>query len=311
VSIPPKALSTNLRRGAGTLFRKHRWLLPAAAIANGVAVGAAIVLHVDYRLTFLAAVCLSATSFGWGYLERFLKLFPWPTFRDFARGQYAETWNAMAESPKTARVAVCGASDEREVRASAAEPVRNLIELVSVTDRDDVLEIACGIARVGLELAPRCRSWMGADISANMLHYARQRLQGVGNVHLHQLQSEGLRGLGDGAFDVVYCTNSMAHMDELYRWRYVRDAFRILRPGGRILFDNVDMTSDRGWIAFTNLEDKYRNAEIPPYMVRFSFPEELMEYAARAGFGQVKIHKRGMLVIMTAVKPHGAQDGIT
>jgi hypothetical protein len=40
-------------------------------------------------------------------------------------------------------------------------------------------------------------------------------------------------------------------------------------------------------------------------MVRFSFPAELMEYATRAGFGQVKIHSRGRLVIMTAVKPRG------
>ena len=138
-----------------------------------------------------------------------------------------------------------------------------------------------------------------------MLHYARQRLQGISNVHLYQLKGEGLQGIGNAAFDVVYCTNALAHMDELDRWRYVRDAFRTLRAGGRILLDNVDMTSDQGWIAFTDVEDKYRNAEIPPYITRFSTPAELTEYATRAGFGQVKIHRKGMLVILTAVKPQG------
>jgi ubiquinone/menaquinone biosynthesis C-methylase UbiE len=209
--------------------------------------------------------------------------------------------NALASSERTARAAVGGKAWEWEIRESAAKPIRNLVELVSISAQDDVLEIACGIGRIGLELAPRCRSWTGADISANMLGYAAQRLQGVGNVRLHQLDGKGLSGLADNSFDVVYCTNTLAHLDELDRWRYVQEAFRVLRSGGRIFIDNMDLASDEGWAAFDKAA-KQRCEEQPPYAPRFSTAAELMEYATRAGFEQIRSHHRQPLVIVTAVK---------
>jgi ubiquinone/menaquinone biosynthesis C-methylase UbiE len=228
----------------------------------------------------------------------------WPALRHLHRRQYAETWDTMAGSSRAARVAVSGKAWEWELRDSTREPVRNLIELASINPDDDVLEIGSGIARLGLELAPRCHSWTGADISPSMLAHATQRLQGVGNVKLHQLHGDGLAGLGDDSFDIVYCTNTLAHVDELDRWRYVQEAFRVLRPGGRIFLDNIDLASDQGWAMFLGLVAKYRHAEQPPYMTRFSTATELMTYAIRAGFEQVRSHQRPPLVIMTAVKPN-------
>jgi len=142
----------------------------------------------------------------------------------------------------------------------------------------------------------------GADISSNMLEHAAQRLRGVANAQLHHLHGDGLSGLGDNSFDVVYCTNTLAHLDELDRWRYVLDAFRVLRSGGRIFLDNIDLASDQGWAMFLNLVAKYHNTELPPYMARFSTATELMTYATRAGFPQVQAHHKAPLVIVTAVK---------
>jgi ubiquinone/menaquinone biosynthesis C-methylase UbiE len=125
----------------------------------------------------------------------------------------------------------------------------------------------------------------------------------VANVQLHPLHGDGLSGLADNSFDVVYCTNTLAHLDELDRWRYVQDAFRVLRSGGRIFLDNIDLASDQGWAMFLNLVAKYHNAELPPYMTRFSSATELMTYGTRAGFAHVQAHHKAPLVIVTAVKP--------
>jgi len=100
--------------------------------------------------------------------------------------------------------------------------------------------------------------------------------------------------------------DTLAHLDELDRWRYVQEAFRVLRVGGRIFIDNIDLESDQGWASFLGLVAKYLNAEQPPYMTRFSTASELMTYATRAGFEQVRSHERPPLVIMTAVKPSAA-----
>jgi len=294
---------SKLRQRTAAVLRKNPWLVPAATIAGLAALTAAIVFRPHWLIGIAAAAEVVVTAFVCGYSTRALRMSSWPTLEHLQRRQYAETWDTMASSSRTARIAVSGKAWEWELRESTREPVRNLIELASISVKDDVLEIACGIARLGLELAPLCHSWTGADISANMLSHAAQRLRGVGNVKLHQLHGDGLTGLRDDSFDVVYCTNTLAHLDELDRWRYVQEAFRVLRAGGRIFLDNIDLASDQGWAAFLGLVAKYLNAEQPPYMPRLSTATELMTYATRAGFEQVQSHERPPLVIMTAVKP--------
>jgi SAM-dependent methyltransferase len=198
---------------------------------------------------------------------------------------------------------------EIEVRSSAAEPVKNLLELAMINSHDEVLEIGCGVGRIGFELAPKCRAWTGVDMSANMLACASERLRDLKNVKLVRLPACGLAEFASGSFDVVYSTNMFAHLDEMDRWRYVEDGFRILRPKGRLFIDNVDLESDAGWAAFAEGAKSWQQLERPAYQPRFSSASELMAYALRAGFDRVQSHRRSPLVIVTGIKPSAARSG--
>jgi ubiquinone/menaquinone biosynthesis C-methylase UbiE len=136
-----------------------------------------------------------------------------------------------------------------------------------------------------------------------MLAVAGQRLQEISNVRLVRLPHVGLDQLEDNSFDLVYSTNMLDHIDGWDRWRYVQEAFRVLRPNGRIFIDNTDLEQDEGWSAFARGAESWQESERPPYQPTLATASELTTYASRAGFVQIQAHKRSPLVIVTAVKP--------
>jgi ubiquinone/menaquinone biosynthesis C-methylase UbiE len=136
-----------------------------------------------------------------------------------------------------------------------------------------------------------------------MLSRASEALRPLNNVRIVHLHKVGLDEFANNLFDVVYFTSVLGHLDEMDRWRYVEEAFRVLRPCGRVLLDNIDIESNAGWAMFVNDVRRYQDFERPAYMPRFSTASELMTYARRAGFEQVQAHSRSPLIVITASKP--------
>ena len=173
-----------------------------------------------------------------------------------------------------------------------------------MTSNDRVLEIGCGVARIGQRIASMCREWVGADVSVNMLRHAKAACAAasVTNVDFFHLNGSDLTGIPDASFDVVYCTAVFMHLEEWDRYRYVREAYRVLKPGGRIYFDNVSLISDEGWRQFDALV-RYDPAARPPNISKASTPEELRTYATRAGFTDINVRPAEVFITVTGKKP--------
>jgi SAM-dependent methyltransferase len=295
--------TSTLRSAGAALIRKHRWV-PAMTVILCASALVVVAIQGPTVLEVLAiCAALAFASYVCGYAARVLAVINYPSLLNLPRRKYDEVWDALAATPELAKAAACGHGDEGTVRRSSQTAVKNLIELAGVRSEDDILEFGCGVARIGLELATRCRSWTGADLSANMLATAAERVRGMNNVRLVKLQQVGLDQMESNSFDLVYSTNMLAHLDQMDRWRYVKDAFRVLRPGGRLCIDNVDLESDEGWAAFARGAESSQELERPPYIPTPSTAAELTTYALRAGFVQILANKRSPLVIVTALKP--------
>lgn len=206
------------------------------------------------------------------------------------RSNYKATWQHLSSTFDHAKMAVAGYTDEDELDRSGSHTVEVLDRLVGIHPSDIVLEIGCGVGRVGKLVSPKCLKWIGADISRSMLQYAAKRLKGLENVELLELSTVGLVEVPDDSIDVVYSTVVFMHLYEWDRYRYVLEAFRILRPGGRCFFDNVDITSDHGWKVFMEGCSFDINRR-PAHLSMASTGEEMQTYALRAGLRDVKVHR--------------------
>jgi ubiquinone/menaquinone biosynthesis C-methylase UbiE len=224
--------------------------------------------------------------------------------RAVPRHAYQQTWDSVSQSVSDARYSVAGTADEAELDRSGHSSALDIARETGLTSTDRVLEIGCGVARIGQRIASMCKEWVGADVSVNMLRHAKAACEAasVSNVDFFHLNGTDLTGIPDASFDVVYCTAVFMHLEEWDRYRYIREGWRVLKPGGRIYFDNVSLISDEGWRQFDALV-RYDPAARPPNISKASTPEELRTYATRAGFTDIKIRPGEVFITVTGKKP--------
>jgi ubiquinone/menaquinone biosynthesis C-methylase UbiE len=204
-----------------------------------------------------------------------------------AAGNYKAVWNNLSETLASAKRHVIGSEEEKDFIATGKQTYRWLQETVGVRPQDVVLEVGCGIGRVGREVAPDCRQWIGCDVSANMIKFAQERLADLPNVKLIEMAGCDLAPIEDQSIDLVYCTVVFMHLEEWDRYSYVVEGFRVLRPGGRLFIDNVNLCSDEGWNVFENHRQRFPPGQRPPHITQCSTSAELEEYLKRAGFEKI------------------------
>jgi ubiquinone/menaquinone biosynthesis C-methylase UbiE len=186
-------------------------------------------------------------------------------------------------------MAVAGHSEEDDLHQSAQYTYEVLERLIGIHPSDVVLEIGCGVGRMGHIFSGKCSKWIGTDISGRMLKYAAQRLKDLKNIELIELSTVGLKEIPDNSVDVVYCTVVFMHLYEWDRYRYVEESHRVLKRGGRFYFDNVDISSSHGWEVFSKALG-YDIDKRPAHIGMTSTGDELYTYALRAGFKNFQIH---------------------
>lgn len=94
----------------------------------------------------------------------------------------------------------------------------------------EILEIGCGAAQFGIELARRGARVTGIDLSAEQLRHARQNVKAAGvPMHLVRGNAERLSRFQDSSFDAVVSDFAAGFMD---LGKLLPEVRRVLRPGG-------------------------------------------------------------------------------
>ena len=201
---------------------------------------------------------------------------------------YKDFWNSQASSPESAISAVDGSQSEDVVQHTGRWSAEQVRAALDIGPDDRVLELGCGIGRIGRELAPRCRSWTGVDISENMIAYAGQRMAELDNVTFHQLQRSSLEMLADDSIDKAYSIAVFCHMDKEDLYLYMQELNRVVRPGGAIFVETWNLAHPIGWRRWAyeplvwSRADQSQRKDVARN--QFCTPDEFQLYIRHAGF---------------------------
>jgi ubiquinone/menaquinone biosynthesis C-methylase UbiE len=231
--------------------------------------------------------CLSIGPITVGRTER--------PFLRHQRGSYKESWDGWSQDVDNAKRAVAGYVDEDEFKMTGQSTADTLREALQINSQDIVLEIGCGVGRIGEFLAPICKKWIGTDISAEMVRHTKERLAKFSNIEAYELEGCDLRAFADQSLDKIYCSTVFMHLDEWDRYRYVREAYRTLRPAGMLYVDNLNLAGEIGWQTFMEALE-LDPASRPAAISKPSTAQELSEYLQRAGFKDIEVRPGGHYV---------------
>ena len=201
---------------------------------------------------------------------------------------YKDCWNDRSKSQEAAIAAVDGSTDETIAQHTGRWAAQQVKTALNIQPKDRVLELGCGVGRIGRELAPFCRQWTGVDISENMIRHATARLSGQSNVNFHQLIRTSLDMLPDNCIDKAYSIAVFCHMDKEDLYLYLQELNRVIKPGGMIFVETWNLCSPVGWRRWEYEPLVWKNSDHGQRKDvarnQFCTPEEFELYVSHAGF---------------------------
>jgi len=205
---------------------------------------------------------------------------------------YKETWDQRVTSLQSGAIAVDGSANEDTLVSNGQWTSTQVKAALDINPQDIVMELGCGVGRIGRELATDCKQWIGADISANMIDCAKQRLQSLENVSFHVLSGNHLSVLADDSVDKAYSIAVFCHLDKEDLFNYLRELKRVIKQGGTIFVETWNLCHPIGWKRWQYEADNWARMDHSKRKDvarnQFCTPEEFFLYIEKAGFDVVR-----------------------
>ena len=112
--------------------------------------------------------------------------------------------------------------------------VSKVLAIADPDRKDRVVDLGCGWGTFEWILGDRVAEIVGVDFSARSVELCNERLARDPRPAVRFLQADaGETGLEGGVWDLVICADLFEHLYPEDSARVAREAFRLLRPGGR------------------------------------------------------------------------------
>ena len=132
------------------------------------------------------------------------------------------------------------------------EGLRVILERYGLKDGDYLIDVGCGSGRLAYALSrSRFRDtirYLGIDVVPQMLEFAAEKCQQP--LWRFELVREPAIPEANDSADIVCFLSVFTHLMQEESFLYLREAQRVLKPGGRILASYLDINAPAHWKIF-------------------------------------------------------------
>jgi len=160
------------------------------------------------------------------------------------------------------------------------------------------MDFGCGVGRLSQALALHFVRVIGIDIAAPMIDAAAQLNKFPGRCeYVHNVTAD-LAMLGNASVDFVYSNITLQHMAPPLAERYIREFFRVARPGAHVIFQVPSRPRSAAWywaknaapIALSNLLWRVRTGNREAMESYFVAEKRVKDLVEQSG-GSVRLAK--------------------
>lgn len=172
-----------------------------------------------------------------------------------------------------------------------------------ITLEKKVVELGCGGGYYLMNYAPKCKEYLGVDLSSVNVEIVEKQIieSGYDNASVIRGDATDLQGIEDESFDVVLCLGPIYHLKREDRSLCIKECKRISKPGGIIVFAFINKTGaiakfghGVGWkhvltkdVGECVLERGTDNVNTDIFF--FTMPEEMIEDTEAAGLKRIRM----------------------
>jgi SAM-dependent methyltransferase len=157
--------------------------------------------------------------------------------------------------------------------------MRQVLVDAGLRDSDYLIDVGCGSGRLSHTLT--LERYLGTDVVPDLLAYARSlcpnprwRFALVNDICIPEV---------DGAADMVCLFSVFTHLLHEDSYRYLLEAHRVLKPGGKVVFSFLEFRVHCTWTVFSAMVDARSQGAGHPHN-QFIGRDAIECWASHAGF---------------------------
>ena len=158
-----------------------------------------------------------------------------------------------------------------------------LLREAGLGPESSVVDVGCGAGRLAVQLARHPGlSYLGTDVVASVLEHARQRAgrPDFRFIHVDRLVIPA----PDASVDIVCFFSVLTHLLHEESFLYLEEAFRVLKPGGKVVFSFFEHATAVGEMVFAANLDWVRKRIVASQLNVFLHRSDIALWASRIGF---------------------------